>query len=418
MRRRPLIVLGLLIVAGLAAGLWFATGFDPVERLWVRSRPPVVVGLLHSRTGAMAISERSLLDAETLALEEVNVRGGVAGRPLRWVVEDGRSDPRAFADRARRLIDEEKVSVLFGCWTAECRKAVEAVVVEKGNLLIFPSNHEGLERSGRTIATGGSVNQIVGPAVRWAVDSIGARRFFVVSSDDLWSRTAAEVAKDSVKAAGCEVVGEAFLPIAGADVGPAVGAIGEAKPDVVLDAMVGSSNAAFLASLRKSGVAAEARPVIAFAVAEDELRRIPAGDFAGHYSALNYFQSVDRPENRDFVRKFRARFGDDRVVSDSIVAAYNGVLLWAQAANEAQAADPTAVLDHFDRQSLDGPEGVVTIDPASHVVWRPFHLGRARADGQFDVAWSMDKPIRPAIRTLTRSRGEWRAFLEKHQAAK
>ena len=156
--------------------------------------------------------------------------------------------------------------------------------------------------------------------------------------------------------------------------------------------------------------------MVAFNVSEDELRRFPPGDMAGHYAAWSYFQSLDRPENREFVRRFKARYGEDRVVSDSMVAAYNGVMIWAQAAEEAGTGDPKAVLEQLDRQSLDAPEGIVTIDPDSRVAWRPFYLGKARADGQFDVVWSITKPIHPVTYVATRSRAQWHALLEELKA--
>ncbi len=415
MRRRLLVGLGVIAAAaalGVAAAL--ATGVMAPPWGWamgVGSPPPIVVGLLHSQTGPQAIGEKALLDAEILALEEINARGGVAGRPVVWVVKDGRSDASTFATEARRLIDDDKASVLFGCWTADGRKAVQSVVEERGNMLVFPANYEGMERSPRTIYTGGVANQSVVPAMRWCFESLKARRFFVVGTEEIWSRSVSEIAEDAARATGAEVVGRHFLPMTGGDVEAAVAAVRAAKPDVVVNMLVGDSNVPFLAASRRAGLTPEGLPMVFFGIAEDEIRRIPPGDVAGHYAGMAYFQSLDRAENRDFVRRFRARYGEDRTTSDPIVAAYNGVRLWAQAANEAGTADATVVLVHFDRQSLDAPEGIVTIDPDTRVVWRPFLIGRARPDGQFDIAWSLPKPIRPSAYVGTRSRGQWRAFL-------
>jgi urea transport system substrate-binding protein len=184
----------------------------------------------------------------------------------------------------------------------------------------------------------------------------------------------------------------------------------------VLNLLVGDSNLAFYAAFRRAGLAADSLPVVAFNVSEDELRRFPAGDVAGHYAAWSYFQSVDRPENREFVRRFKAKYGVDRVVSDSMVAAYNGVMIWAQAAEEEGVGDPKTVLEHLDRQSFDAPEAIVTIDPESRIAWRPFHVGKARPDGQFDVVWSITKPIHPRAYVGTRSRAQWDALLEELKA--
>ncbi len=411
---------GLVTALAVAAGgAYIALGGRPPAGFGVVGAGPggpIVIGLIHSQTGLMAISEKSLLDAELLAIDEINDRGGVGGRPVKGVVADGRSEPAVFGAQARRLIDSEKAVALFGGWTSESRKAILAVVEEKDNLLVFSANYEGMERSGNVLYTSGSANQTVVPAVRWCVDTLKARRFFVVGNEEIWSRCAAEIAKDAAKAAGAEVAGEAYLPMAGGDVAPTIGAIKAARPDLILNTMIGESCLPFYAGLRPSGLAADKLPVMGFGIAEDELRRFPAGDMAGHYAGCSYFQSVDRDESRDFVRKFRAKYGANRVASDAIVAAYNGVMLWAQAAAEAGTAEPGAVQKHLDRQSLDAPEGIITIDPDSRVVWRPFHVGRSRPDGQFDVVWSVTKPIRPVAFVGTRSRSQWREFVAGLQA--
>jgi urea transport system substrate-binding protein len=419
MVRRVLFVLGM--VAGLGAVAFasaIAMGARPafLTNLLVEVRSPIVVGLIHSQTGPLAISEKSLLEAEVLALEEINAEGGVAGRLVKWEVADGRSDPSTFATQAARLIERDGAVGLFGGWTAECRKAMVAVVEERDNLLVFPANYEGIEQSRRVVYVGGSANQVVLPAVRWCFDSLKARKFFVVGTEEVWSRCASELAKDGVKASSGSLVGEVYLPLAGGDSESLVGSIRSASPDVVLNLLVGESNLAFYAALRKAGSGPEKLPVMAFNVSEDELRRFPPVDVSGHYAAWNYFQSIDRDESREFVRRFKAKYGESRPVSDAMVAAYNGVRIWAKAAADAGSGDPSAVLAHLDRQSLDAPEGVVTIDPESHIAWRPFFVGRVRSDGQFDVAWSITKPIHPVVFVDTRSKGRWLALLDELKA--
>jgi urea transport system substrate-binding protein len=416
MVRRLLIGFGLLLalaVVGYASAV--AMGLRTVaslDALLAEARPPIVVGLIHSQTGPLAISEQSLIDAEVMALEEINARGGVAGRLVRWVVADGRSDPSTFANQARRLIERDRADVLVGGWTAECRKALLAVVEEKRSLLIFPSNFEGIEYSPHVVYAGGSANQVFLPAVRWCFDALKARRFFVVGTEEVWSRCVAELSKDAIRASGGESVGESYQPLAGGDAAALVEAIRAARPDVVLNMMVGDSNLPFYAALRRAGLAPDKLPVLAFNIAEDELRRFPPGDVTGHYSAWDYFQALDRPENVEFVRRFKARFGAERTIGDAMEAAYNGVMIWAQAAEEAGTGEPGAVLAHFDRQSFDAPEGVVTIDPASRVAWRPFHVGKARPDAQFDIVWSLDKPNQPVPYVGTLSKAQWHALLD------
>jgi urea transport system substrate-binding protein len=286
-----------------------------------------------------------------------------------------------------------------------------AVAEEHKNLLIFPANFEGIESSYHVIYSGGSANQVILPGVRWCFDALKARKFFVVGTEEVWSRVVAEMAKDAVKASGGELAGESYLPLVGGDTPALVEAVRAAKPDVVLNILVGDSNIPFYAALHQAGLTSDKLPVLAFNVSEDELRRFPPGDVTGHYAAWSYFQSLDRPENFEFVRRFKARYGDNRVISDSMTAAYNGVMIWSQAAEEAGTGDPKAVIQQFDRQSFDAPEGVVTIDPDSWAAWRPFFVGKARADGQFDVVSSIGKPIHPVTYVLTRPRAEWDALL-------
>lgn len=415
MVRRLLVGFGIMAAVAVI-GYASALALGIVRAGWVvtliaESRPPIIVGLIHSQTGPLAISEKSLLDVEIMAIDEINARHLIPGRLVKWEKADGRSDPAAFADQARRMIEDRKADVLIGGLTAECRKAMLSVVEAHDSLLMFPANFEGIERSPHIIYAGGSANQTIIPAVRWCFDSLKARRFFVIGSEEISSRCSAEIAKDAIKASRGELAGESFLPLTGGDASALVEAIRQAKPDVVLNFLVGDSNVGFYSAFKRAGLTSEKLPVMGFAIAEDELRRFPAGDLAGHYSAWNYFQSLDRPENLEFVRKFKARYGEDRVVSDSMVAAYNAVMIWAEAVKEAGTGEAKFVGQHFDRQSLDAPEGIVTIDPESRIAWRPFHVGKARVDGQFDVVWSINKPIHPETFVATRSKVQWEALL-------
>ncbi len=407
----PLVLLGLVLLFAVNG-----KAFDRVATWLSLAKPPIKVGLLHSLTGPMAISERSLVDAEVMALEEINASGGLLGRKVEWSIADGKSEPSTFAAGAKHLIEGDQVAAIFGCWTAESRKATREVIERNDCILFYPGTFEGLEASARVIYTGGSSNQSAVPAVRWCVDVRKARRFFVVGSEELWSKTTAAIVKDSVKAAGAEVVGEEYLPIQGGQVGPIIEKIKALRPDFVLNSSIGEINEDFYAKLRIAGLTPENCPVMAFGFGEDELRRFPPVDVAGHYAAMNYFQSIDRQENRDFVARFKARYGADRSTGDPIVASYNAVKLWAQAVNEGINADPGTVIHHLDRQSIDAPEGIVTIDAELRIAWRPFHLGRARADGQFDVVWSLHKPVRPVLFVATRPHAAWREFLEVTKA--
>ena len=420
MRQRWKMVAGAILVAALLGvclaylGGWRAPSVGGLLR---RAGPPVRLGLLHSQSGYLAISEKSLLDAEILAIDEINAAGGIGGRRIVWSAPDCRSDPGTFATQARQLIEKEGTDALFGAWTSDCRKAVLPVVEERSSLLFFPGNFEGVERSSRVVYAGGAANQSVLPAVRWAFESLKARRFFVVGVEEIWSRTSAEIAKDAVRCAGAEVAGEHYLAAASADVDATIEAIRQAKPDVVLNFLFGDSNPTFYTAFKKAGFTADSVPIVAFGFSEDESRRFRPAEIVGHYAAWNYFQSIDRSENQEFIRKFRARYGDGRVVGDAMVAAYNSVHFWAQSAREMGATDASAVIAGLDRQSMDAPDGIVTIDPPTRSVWRPFHVARLRPDGQqFEVIWSISRPIRPVTFVGTRTSEEWRSFQAGLQA--
>ena len=395
-------LLGLAVLAGL--------GWAVFDRMVV-DRRPIVVGLLHSQTGPMAISEKSMIDAEVLALEELNAHGGLLGRPIRWVIADGASDPPTFARQAEKLIREDGVAVVFGCWTSASRKSVLPVVEAADHLLVYPMAYEGLEQSPNIVYTGAAPNQQITPAVQWCHDALNARRFFLVGSDYIWPHCVNAIATDQITGLGAAAVGETYIPFGSTDVDAAVQEIVAAKPDVILSSVVGDSALVFAKKLRAAGVRPEQTPMITFAVAEDELRTASREDFAGHYAAWNYFQSIDRPENQAFVRSFKARYGSDRTTSDVIASAADSVLLWAQAVREAGTTEVHQVRNALRRQSLDAPEGIISVDPATQHTWRPVSIGRIRADGQFDIVWSSRTAVRPVPFPLSRSREAWEEFV-------
>lgn len=402
-RRRPW--LAVLLAAGIAGLGWLL-----LDRLLV-DRSPIVVGILHSRTGPMAVSENAMIDAEVLALEELNRSGGLLGRPVRWIIADGASDWPTFAREAERLIRDEHVAVIFGCWTSACRKGVLPVVEAADHLLVYPMAYEGMEQSPNIVYTGAAPNQQITPAVQWCHDVLGARRFFLVGSDYIWPRCVNAIINDHLKGIGAEVVGEDYIPFGGTAVDELVKRIAAAKPDVILSSVPGDSGLAFARGLRAAGIRAERTPVVTFAIGENELATATGVDMVGDYAAWNYFQSIDRPENRAFVTAFQAAYGAHRTTSDVMVAAYDSVRLWAQAVREAGTADVRQVRSAMRHQSLAAPEGVIAVDPETQHTWRPVFIGRIRADGQFDIVWSSRTAVRPVPFPLSRSRSEWEALV-------
>ena len=373
-------------VAGLA---W------PFVGQFLADQRPIVVGILHSETGPMAVSERSMIDAEVLALEEINRAGGLLGRPVRWVIADGASDWPMFARQAERLISELRADVIVGCWTSACRKGVLPVVEAHDHLLIYPMAYEGMEQSPNIVYTGAAPNQQITPAVQWCHDTLGARRFFLVGSDYIWPHCVNAIIKDHLTSLGAELVGEAYVAFGSTDLDAVAGSIAAAKPDVILCSVTGDSALPFARAVRGAGLKPDQTPIMTFAVGENEFRGTAAADMAGHYAAWNYFQSLDRPQNQAFVAAFKARYGADRTISDAMVAAYNSVQLWAQAVREAETADVRQVRGAIRHQSLNAPEGIIAVDPETQHTWRPVFIGRIRSDGQVDVVWSSRTAVRP-----------------------
>jgi urea transport system substrate-binding protein len=362
-----------------------------------------------------------MLEAELLAIDEINDAGGLLGRRVRAVVADGRSDPPTFAREARRLIEDEKVSVLIGCWASEARKAVRPVVEAADHLLIYPPEYEGLEQSPNIVYLGGPANQQVIPAVGWCREVRKAHKFFLIGSDSFWARAVGAVIKDQLQAFNAELLGEVFL-VGGRDgegsgasrneVNEAVARIERAAPEVVLSTVEGPDSLAFYGRMRHVGLTPDRVPVVSFCLDEEAVRRLPIADIVGQYAAWDYFQSIDRSENREFLRKVKARFGADRTVSDNSQCAYQSVRFWAETVDEAETDDVARINRGLLRQSINAPEGIITIDGETRHGWRPFYLGKVRPDGQFEIVWSILKSIRPIPYPSSRTRGEWEALVE------
>jgi urea transport system substrate-binding protein len=402
---RWLVAIFSLAVAGTLLGLLLRAGIS----WW--AEPPLSVGLLHSQTGSQEVSEQPMVDAEILALEEINARGGLLGRPVKWVVADGRSDWRTFAQEAERLIEQAKVEVLFGCWTSASRKSVRPIVERHNHLLFYPNAYEGLEQSPNIIYTGAAPNQHIIPTIKWTYDHLKARKYFLAASDHIWPRCVNAIVGDCVHSLGAKVVGEEYLLVGSLEVDELISKIRRLAPDVVISTLAPETNTPFYQKLKAGDLGPERLPVVAFGVSERELQRLPVGDMVGDYSSWSYFQSIDRPENREFVQKFRTRYGSDRVVSDATATAYASVWLWAQAVEEGETSDVATVRRQVAHQSLNAPEGVISIDAETQHAWRSVSIGRVRPDGQFDIVWTSAAPVRPIPFPTSRTRGEWEAFL-------
>lgn len=382
----------------------------PVAASLATSGEPIKVGVLHSMSGTMAASETVVVDATLLAIEEINQSGGLLGRPLKPVVADGRSDAKIFASEAERLIGQDQVCTIFGCWTSASRKAVKRVVEDRDHLLIYPLQFEGLEESPNIVYMGAAPNQQILPALDWAMTVLNKKRFFLVGSDYVFPRTANAIIKDYLQSKGGVVLGEEYLRLGNQNSEPLVKEIRQVQPDMILNTINGDSNTAFFRSLRAAGVTPTEIPCLSFSVAEQELRSLNIEDTEGDYAAWTYFQSVDSPENRQFIDHFQDKY-PQRVISDPMESAYVGVKMWANAVTAANSIDPIKIRRALLNQKYDAPSGVTRIDPDTQHTYKTPRVGQIRSDGQFDIVWSASEPVRPLPYPASRTAQEWKAFL-------
>ena len=377
-------------------GAFALAGCDPPRGL-----DPIRVGILHSQTGTMAISETSLRDAELFAIEEINAAGGVLGRMLDPVVEDPRSRfDDLFPRRAKRLLVDAKVAVVFGCWTSASRKAVLPVFEQQGGLLFYPLQYEGNECSPNIVYTGSVPNQQVLPAVDWLRSLSGGsrRRFFLVGSDYIFPWTLDHVIAAHFEATypDTEIVGRAYRPFGHRDFEQVVREIIESGADVVINAINGDSNLYFYNELARQGVEAAKLPVLATSIGEDELRGMLPEVVEGHLAAWNYFQTIDTPLNRRFVEAFQQEHGEDRVISDPMESAYTAVHLWKKAVELAGTTELAAVRAAFAKGiDFDAPGGTVSLDPRTQHLSKRCRVGRIRSDRQFDIVYEAPRLLTP-----------------------
>ncbi|MEG4505421.1 urea ABC transporter substrate-binding protein [Microcoleus sp. F6_B4] len=358
------------------------------------TRKPIEIGVLHSLTGTMSISEISVKDATLLAVEEINAAGGVLGRPLEALIEDGASDLQTFAQKAKQLLLEAQVAVVFGCWTSASRKAVLPVFEQGQGLLFYPVQYEGLEQCPNIFYTGAAPNQQIVPGVNYLLAQ-GKRKIFLLGSDYVFPRTANRIVKAQLAALGGELAGEVYLPLGSREVEEAIAHILAVKPDAILNTLNGDSNVAFFQKLQEVGLKPEDLPVMSVSVAEEEVRAIGPSNIAGHLVVWNYFQTVDTPENRKFVRAYKARYGENRVTDDPIEAAYLGVYLWKQAVEKAGSTDVVKVRAAAKNIQFAAPSGKVKIDAQTQHIWKTVRIGKVRVDGQIEEIWNSGAPVRP-----------------------
>jgi urea transport system substrate-binding protein len=371
-----------------------ACGASGTQSGTASSESEIKVGLLHSLSGTMAISEVTVRDAELLAIEEINKAGGVLGKKLVPVVEDGSSDWPTFAEKATKLIRQDKVATVFGGWTSASRKAMLPVFERYKALLWYPVQYEGLESSPYIFYTGATTNQQIIPGLDYLKEQ-GKKKIFLVGSDYVFPRTANKIIKAYAAANGMEILGEEYTPLGHTEYSTLVNKVTQAKPDAVFNTLNGDSNVAFFKQLKSAGATAESMPVLSVSIAEEEVKGIGVDNIAGQPVAWNYYQTTDNPANTAFVKAFKDTYGQDKVTSDPMEAGYNAVYLWAEAVKKAGTVEVEAVKKAAGGIALERPEGLVTIDGETQHMYKTARIGIVQPDGLIKQVWDSGEPIKP-----------------------
>ena len=397
-RRRLLQSLGAVTVAGLprlAMAQTPPTAQVNTTRLAVTDSE-VVVGQLHSSTGTMAISETGSIQAEQLAIDQINAAGGILGRKIRVIKEDGASDWPTFAEKSRKLLINDRVAAVFGCWTSASRKAVLPIFEKENGLLYYPTFYEGLEQSKNVIYTGQEATQQILWGLDWAKKEKNVGKVFLVGSDYIWPRTAMKIARKHIEnIQKGKVVGEEYYPLGNTNFNSLINKIKVAKPDLIFAAVVGGSNVAFYKQLKAAGITGDKQFLLTLSVTEDEMLGIGGENFAGFYSSMKYFQTLDNPNNKKFVEAFKAKYGPKSVIGDVTQAAYLGPWLWKLAVEKAGSFDVDKVVAASPGIELKtAPEGYVKID-ANHHLWSKARIGQGQPDGTFKVVAESADLIKP-----------------------
>lgn len=356
----------------------------------------VYVGQLHSATGTMAISETGSIQAERLAIEQINKQGGVLGRQIKIIQEDGASDWPTFAEKARKLSEKDRVAAIFGCWTSASRKAVLPIIERNNSLLYYPTFYEGLEQSKNVIYTGQEATQQVIEALNWLAKEKKAKTFYLIGSDYIWPRTTMKIARTHIeKVLKGKVVGEEYYPLGHTQFGSLINKTKLRKPDAIFAAVVGGSNVSFYKQMKAAGVTGDKQTLLTLSVTEDELLGIGGENMKGFYSSMKYFQSLNNPNNTAFVKAFKGKYGPKAVVGDVTQAAYLGPWLWKAAVEKAGSFDVAKVTAASKGLEMkNAPEGYVKIDP-NHHLWSKSRIGQVQTNGQFKVVYESKNLIKP-----------------------
>jgi urea transport system substrate-binding protein len=342
----------------------------------------------------MAISEVAVANAEKLAIEEINDKGGVLGKKLVPIEEDGASDWPTFAEKAHKLNTEDGVAAVFGGWTSASRKAMLPVFEKDKALLYYPVQYEGLEASPYIYYQGATTNQQIIPALEYMKEK-GDKKVYLIGSDYVFPRTANKEIQAWAKANGMEIVGEEYTPLGHTEYETSINKIKAANPDAVFNTLNGDSNVAFFKQFKDAGLSCDKMQVMSVSIAEEEVGGVGVDNVKGCEVAWNYFQTLPGKVNKKFVDAYQDKYGSKKHTDDPIEAGYIGVYLWAQQVEKAGTTNVEKVKAATDGIKMDAPEGEVTMDAENHHLWKTARVGVINSDGLIDQVWDSGKPIEP-----------------------
>ncbi|RST48257.1 ABC transporter substrate-binding protein [Variovorax sp. MHTC-1] len=385
--RRRLLVSSAASAAALSCPAWMRSAF---------AADAIKVGALYSQTGGLSIVEKMLANAVRMAVAEINATGGVMGRTVEVVLEDGASDPKTFNEKASKLVTRDRIETVFGCHTSASRKAVLPVFERRNAMLFYQTHYEGYECSKNVVYSGAVANQQLGNYIPWIAQKLGKKKFFIVGSNYVYPREMAKVSKKLIEQSGAKWVADEYLELGHSEWATMVRKIKESGADVVLSNVVGDSLVAFYREYKNQGMSQAAVPICATVTSEIEIAAMGAEYAAGSYTSVPYFMSMDTPANKSFIERYRKFVNDPKAVTyHSLEAAYFQVFLWKQAVEAGKAMNADAIRANIGGQTFDAPGGRVRIDPDSLHAWVTPRIGQWQADGQSKVVDASPQPIRP-----------------------
>ncbi|MDX2356079.1 urea ABC transporter substrate-binding protein [Dietzia sp. PP-33] len=388
---------GVITVAALLTACGSRTSDDSAsaaESCVDTSGDTIKVGAINSLSGGTAINETVIRDAITLAVEQINADGGVLDKQIELIAEDGASEPTVFAEKAEKLIGSDCVATVFGGYTSASRKAMLPVFESNDALLYYGQQYEGLESSPNIFYSGATTNQQIVPALDYLKEQ-GVESLYLVGSDYVFPHTANRIVKEYAEANDIEIRGEDYTPLGSTDFSTIINKIRTADADAVFNVVVGDSLVAFFREFANAGLTSDDMPVISMCVGEEEVRAIGTQNVEGHLASWNYYQTIDSPENSEFVTEFTSRFGENRVTSDPMESAYTGVYLWKAMVEKAGSFDVGAIQDAADGVTISAPGGEVTVDGENHHITKTARVGEIRDDGLIYTVWESDGAIEP-----------------------